>query len=59
MYAEKPVIASDCLPIKGLWKIPGAGVIYPADNIDYLGNLLNQLGTLNYSAKWLTRVKMR
>lgn len=50
MYLQKPVIASDCLPIKRIVEETGAGVIYPADNIDYLSELLNQLETLNYSA---------
>ncbi len=46
MYLQKPVIASDCLPIKRIVEETGAGVIYPADNINYLSELLNKLGTL-------------
>jgi glycosyltransferase involved in cell wall biosynthesis len=49
MYLQKPVIASDCLPIKRIVEETGSGVIYPADDITYLGELLNQLGTLNYT----------
>jgi glycosyltransferase involved in cell wall biosynthesis len=49
MYLQKPVIASDCLPIKRIIEETGAGVIYPADDINYLSELLNKLGTLNYS----------
>lgn len=49
MYLQKPVIASDCLPIKRIVEETGSGVIYPADNITYLSELLNKLDTLNYS----------
>jgi len=49
MYLQKPVIASDCLPIKRIVEETGAGVIYPSDNINYLSELLNQLETLNYT----------
>ncbi len=49
MYLQKPVIASNCLPIKRIVEETGSGVIYPADDINYLSELLNQLGTLNYA----------
>jgi glycosyltransferase involved in cell wall biosynthesis len=49
MFLQKPVIASDCLPIKRIVEETGSGVIYPADDINYLSELLNKLGTLNYS----------
>jgi len=48
MYAEKPVIASDCLPIKRILEETGSGIIYPSDNIAYLSTLLDRLETLNY-----------
>jgi glycosyltransferase involved in cell wall biosynthesis len=50
MYLQKPVIASDCLPIRRIVEETGAGVIYPASNIEDLSILLNKLGTLDYSA---------
>jgi glycosyltransferase involved in cell wall biosynthesis len=49
MYLQKPVIASDCLPIRRIIEETGAGVIYPSDNIGYLSKLLNELNSLNYS----------
>jgi glycosyltransferase involved in cell wall biosynthesis len=49
MYMQKPVIASDCLPIKRILEETGAGITYPSVNINYLSELLNQLEALNYS----------
>jgi len=48
MYAGKPVIASDCIPIKRILEETGAGIIYPADNTDDLSELLDQLDSVNY-----------
>lgn len=48
MYAEKPVIASNCLPIKRILEETGSGIVYPSSDVDYLSNLLNRLETLNY-----------
>jgi glycosyltransferase involved in cell wall biosynthesis len=49
MYMQKPVIGSDCLPIKRILEETGAGITYPSMNINYLSELLNQLETLDYS----------
>jgi glycosyltransferase involved in cell wall biosynthesis len=46
MYAGKPVIASNCLPLQRILEETGAGVVYPSDNIEYLGNLLHSLDEL-------------
>jgi glycosyltransferase involved in cell wall biosynthesis len=46
MYAGKPVIASNCLPLQRILEETGAGVVYPSDNIEYLGNLLHSLDGL-------------
>lgn len=48
MYAEKPVIASDCLPIKRILEETGAGIAYPSEDIVSISEIFNQLGTLNY-----------
>ncbi len=48
MYAEKPVIASDCLPIKRILEETGSGVVYPSSDTDYLSRLFNRLETLDY-----------
>jgi glycosyltransferase involved in cell wall biosynthesis len=48
MYAEKPVIASDCLPIKRILDETGSGVVYPSSDTDYLARLFNRLETLDY-----------
>lgn len=49
MYAGKPVIASDCLPIKRILEETGSGIVYPSDDINHLSALFNQLGALNYN----------
>jgi glycosyltransferase involved in cell wall biosynthesis len=49
MYMQKPVIGSDCLPVKRILEETGAGITYPSENIDYLSDLLKQLHTLDYS----------
>jgi glycosyltransferase involved in cell wall biosynthesis len=43
MYAGKPVIASDCLPIKRILEETGAGFVYPAENIVHLSEIFNSL----------------
>jgi glycosyltransferase involved in cell wall biosynthesis len=43
MYAGKPVIASNCLPIQRILDETGAGLVYPADNIDHLASILCDL----------------
>jgi glycosyltransferase involved in cell wall biosynthesis len=48
MYLAKPVIASDCLPIKRILEETGAGISYPSSDTEYLGKLLNHLDSLNY-----------
>lgn len=48
MYLAKPVIASDCLPIKRIIEETGAGFVYPAYDAEYLGNLLNNLKPQQY-----------
>ena len=49
MYAQKPVIASDCLPIKRIIEETGAGIIYNSGDINALSAVLNRLDTLNYA----------
>jgi glycosyltransferase involved in cell wall biosynthesis len=49
MYAQKPVIASDCIPLKRILEETGSGIVYPSDNIDYLCELFNRIEDLNYS----------
>jgi glycosyltransferase involved in cell wall biosynthesis len=46
MYAGKPVIASNCLPLQRIIEETGAGVVYPSDNIDFLSDLLHSLGEM-------------
>jgi glycosyltransferase involved in cell wall biosynthesis len=48
MYAEKPIISSDCLPIKRILEETGSGIVYPSNDVNYLSELFNRLGTLNY-----------
>jgi glycosyltransferase involved in cell wall biosynthesis len=49
MYAQKPVIASDCLPIKRIMEETGSGFVYPSNDIERLGALLDRLGTTEYN----------
>ncbi len=48
MYLAKPVIASDCLPIKRIVEETGAGFVYPAYDTEYLGDLLKKLRPQQY-----------
>jgi glycosyltransferase involved in cell wall biosynthesis len=49
MYAQKPVIASDCLPLKRILEETGSGFVYPSNDIERLGALLDRLGTTEYN----------
>jgi glycosyltransferase involved in cell wall biosynthesis len=48
MYAEKPVISSDCLPIRRILEETGSGIVYPSNDTNYLSELFDRLGSLNY-----------
>jgi glycosyltransferase involved in cell wall biosynthesis len=43
MYARKPVIASDCLPIKRIIEETGSGILYAHDNTDQLAQIFDAL----------------
>jgi len=43
MYAKKPVISSDCVPIERIVKETNAGYIYPSNNADDLATILQNL----------------
>ena len=47
MFAQKPVIASDCKPIKRIIEETGAGMIYPSDQPEQLAVLLKNIGSVN------------
>jgi glycosyltransferase involved in cell wall biosynthesis len=49
MYAQKPVIASDCLPIKRILEETGSGFVYHSNDIGGLAALLDRLGTTEYN----------
>ena len=49
MYAQKPVIASDCLPVKRILEETGSGLVYSSNDIEGLGALLDHLGTVDYN----------
>ncbi len=48
MYAGKPVIASDCVPIKRIINETGAGEVYPSGNPEALAILLRELDKKDY-----------
>lgn len=48
MYAQKPVIASNCLPIERILLETGAGLVFPSGNLDFLSDLFIHLEKLNY-----------
>lgn len=50
MYLKKPVIASDCNPVKRILETTGSGIIYPSDNIGRLTKILDQIETINREA---------
>ena len=45
MYLQKPVIASNCVPIKNILEETGAGITYISDRTDQLVSILNHLET--------------
>jgi len=47
MFAQKPVIASDCEPIKRILEETGAGLIYPSDQPEQLAVLLKSIVSVN------------
>jgi glycosyltransferase involved in cell wall biosynthesis len=49
MYAQKPVIASNCLPIERILLETGAGLVFPSGNLDFLSDLFIHLEKLHYS----------
>ena len=61
MYAGKPVIASDCEPIKRIVNETKSGYIYPSDRPDELADLLTKLrdrdpGTLGRNGReWVEK----
>jgi glycosyltransferase involved in cell wall biosynthesis len=48
MYAQKPVIASNCQPVQRILEETGAGIVYPSGEADRLSEIFDQLGTLDY-----------
>lgn len=47
MYAQKPVIASNCQPVKRILEETGAGIIYDSDHPVQLVDILRKLETFN------------
>ncbi|MFO7369520.1 MAG: glycosyltransferase family 4 protein [Bacteroidales bacterium] len=43
MYAKKPVIASDCLPIKRILEETGSGIVYEHNNTKQLAEILSDI----------------
>jgi glycosyltransferase involved in cell wall biosynthesis len=46
MYAQIPVIASDCQPIKRILEETGAGIVYPSGHPDQLTDILVRLNSV-------------
>jgi glycosyltransferase involved in cell wall biosynthesis len=51
MYARKPVIGSDCLPIKRIITETNSGYIYPSDDSQALANILVGLDREKHKVK--------
>jgi glycosyltransferase involved in cell wall biosynthesis len=51
MYAKKPVIASDCLPIKRIVTETNSGYIYPNEDSQALANILAGLDKQKHKVK--------
>jgi glycosyltransferase involved in cell wall biosynthesis len=51
MYAQKPVIASDCLPIKRIITETNSGYIYPSDDAQALASILVGLDREKHKVK--------
>lgn len=49
MYAGKPVIASDCLPLKRIINSTGSGIVYPSFHPAELARIFDRLNELDYS----------
>lgn len=47
MYAQKPVIASDCLPIKRILEETQSGIFYRHNDAEQLAEIFNRLGDLD------------
>jgi len=47
MYAQIPVIASDCLPIKRILEETGAGITYPSHDPGQLAAIFNHLDSVD------------
>ncbi len=47
MYAQKPVIASDCLPIKRILEETKSGIVYRHNDVEQLAEIFNRLGDLD------------
>jgi glycosyltransferase involved in cell wall biosynthesis len=49
MYAQKPVIASNCKPVQRILEETGSGITYPSGNADRLAEIFDSLGTMDYN----------
>ncbi len=47
MYVQKPVIASDCLPIKRILEETNSGIVYKHDNVKELSEIFNRLNEMD------------
>ena len=47
MYAGKPVIASDCIPIRRILEETNSGIVYPSEDTDFLADIFLKLTELD------------
>ena len=57
IYAEKPILASNCAPIERIVKETNSGFIYEYNNVDQLANIMTKIINKEYKLDQYTKGK--